>query len=153
MVVNGQVKNHPSDPCYVIFLPLIVNENGQASGEPGTNQTLLVRPGICPRKVANNMMMVVVEPEQKSGVFAPQNIVKAVAPAVVRLGPGTNYATLAVAPRKSIGIVQPDLNNLGGVYAKGAYWWFVDFGRITGWVDQQSISYIDPLNMDFSPFR
>ena len=153
MVVNGQVKNHPSDPCFVIYLPLIVNGEGQASGEPGANQPVPVRPGICPRKVANSMMMVVVEPEQKSGVFAPENVVKAVAPAAVRLGPGTNYATLAVAPRKSIGIVQPDLNNLGGVYAKGAYWWYVDFGRVIGWVDQQSISYINPLNMDFSPFR
>jgi uncharacterized protein YraI len=79
--------------------------------------------------------------------------VKAVAPVALRLGPGTNYGTLAVAPRKSIGIVKPDFNNLDGVYAKGAYWWYVDFGRAAGWVDQQSINVIDPLNMDVSPFR
>jgi hypothetical protein len=99
------------------------------------------------------MMMVVVEPEQKSEAFAPGNLVKVMTPSFIRLGPGTNYAALALAPQKVIGIVQPDLNNLGGIYAKGTYWWYVDFGRVTGWVDQLSIVFINPLRMENSPFR
>ncbi len=83
----------------------------------------------------------------------PDRLVRAVAPATVRLGPGTNYASLETAPRKSIGVIKADLNNLDGVYAKGTYWWYVDFGRVSGWVDQQAINYVDPLRMDVSPFR
>ncbi len=138
MVVNGLIKNHPSDPCYLVYLPIITNSqagNGNAPGRPLPHGS-----AICPRQVANSMMMVVVKPEQKSGVFAPDNIVRANIPTEVRLGPGMNYPVLAVAPSKSIGVVRADLNQLSGVYAKGGYWWYVDFGKVTGWVEQHSIN-------------
>jgi hypothetical protein len=153
MVVNGQVKNHPSDPCYRVYLPLVLNGEEQPGSESAPYEPSVLRSSVCERAVANSMMMVVVEPEQKSEAFAPGNLVKVVAPSSIRLGPGTNYSALAVAPKKVIGIVQPDLNNLGGIYAKGTYWWYVDFGRVTGWVDQQTIVFINPLRMEISPFR
>jgi hypothetical protein len=28
---------------------------------------------------------------------------------------------------------------MNGVLAKGAYWWFVDFGEITGWVREDTL--------------
>jgi hypothetical protein len=152
MVVNGRVRNHPSNPCYVIYLPYI-NQGGQ--GEPGVlpSPPGPNGPGICQRKVANSMMMVEVEPEQKSGILAPYDFVRVTSPSAIRLGPGTNYPALDEAPSKAIGTVLSDMNDLNGVYAKGTYWWYVDFGRVIGWVDQETISYTNPLLMESSPFR
>jgi hypothetical protein len=140
MVVNGQIKNHPSDPCKLVYLPFVLNGNGQAGNGSESEQPGATRTAICPRQVANSMLMIVVQPEQKSGVFAPDNLVKVNAPTEIRLGPGTNYPALAVAPLNSNGIVRADLNHLNGVYARGGYWWYVDFGKVTGWVEQHSIS-------------
>jgi hypothetical protein len=153
MVINGVVKNHPANPCFVTYLPMTLNAGGQGTNQENRNLLVPAGPGICQRPVANSMMMLEVIPEQKSGIFAPGNVVRVMFPAPIRTGPGLNYPVLDTAPSRVIGIVLPDLNNLGGVYAKGTYWWYVDFGRVTGWVDQQSVIYINPLRMDFSPFR
>lgn len=153
MVVNGIVVNHPSDPCPRIYLPLIRNENPGAQVVPLPGPPASSAPLTCERPVANSLMMIRVEPEEKSGAFTQGNMVRVSDPSAIRLGPGTNYTPLAVAPARSIGIVQPDLNSLDGVYAKGTSWWFVDFGRVTGWVDQTTIQAFDPLRMEFSPFR
>jgi hypothetical protein len=33
-------------------------------------------------------------------------------------------------------VIQPHLNNLNGVLAKGTHWWKVAFGGTVGWVDE-----------------
>jgi len=38
------------------------------------------------------------------------------------------------------GIILAPLNGLGGVYAKGAYWWPVNFGAVDGWVREGNIA-------------
>lgn len=113
MVVNGEVKNNPSD---------------------GSE-----------RAVANGMMMVVVEPMEQSTSYTPDDPVTTVTAADIRLGPGTNYAVLTSVPQNTDGLILDHFNNLGGVFAKGSYWWKVKLmSGAVGWVTEQSIRLDTP---------
>jgi len=59
----------------------------------------------------------------------------------LRLGPGTNYAAFTTLPEGTSGMVVEQMNDLDGVLARGAYWWYVDFGDITGWVSEASLAH------------
>jgi hypothetical protein len=95
------------------------------------------------RLVANGMLMVVVQPMEKSTWhYDPGNPVTTVGEIDIRLGPGTNYAVLNTA--NGDGSIVASLNNLGGIYAKGSYWWKVDFDGddnnvVDGWVPETAI--------------
>jgi len=108
MVVNGVVKNNPSDGS--------------------------------PRSVPNGIMMINVLPKVQSTVFAAGASVKTNTSNVnVRMGPGTNYAALTSVAKGAQGTVAD--HSLNGVYAKGYYWWKVDFGGGTvGWVAESLLS-------------
>lgn len=126
MVVNGQVVNRPN--------PEIVAQ--------GEGNALAVAPAkTVERVVANGLMMVVVQPRELSNRFNEGDpvAVAGASQAAVRLGPGTNYATLAYMAQDSQGVVLA--HPLGGVLAKGYYWWKVDFGEMTGWVAED---YLNP---------
>jgi hypothetical protein len=155
MVVNGQVMNVPSDMCHQIYIPQV----GDAFLNNQTLELIKVQanPGpvklvtVCERQVANGMLMVAQQPEKKSGFLQPGMLVNAVGPSTLRLGPGTNYGELAHLPAGSAGLVVPDVNRLDGVFAKGAYWWKVSFGNLTGWIEETNLStqiqpsrYLDP---------
>jgi hypothetical protein len=138
MVVNGEVKNIPSDgltsrvtATNQVFLPMV--------GTTGTNNTQPPPPDypIVERQVANGMMMVVVEPKAQSGTFLPGDRVVTLVTAELRLGPGTNYAVMASLSPGVVGEVQA--HNLGGVLAKGSYWWKVNFGGTTGWIPEETL--------------
>ena len=131
MVVNGEVKNNTY--CNNYFC-----QGATGKREPLDEGMLEVSALGEPlqRSVANGMMMVVVEPMQRSARFAEGMRVMIFAPTDVRLGPGTNYGVLASLPSGAEGSVVAHLNQLDGVLAKGAYWWKVAFGDVVGWVDE-----------------
>ena len=91
------------------------------------------------RVVANGMLMVVVQPEERSDRFQAGQTVSIVETSEVnlRLGPGTNYGVLGVATPGQQGIILD--HPLNGVLAKGYYWWKIDFGGLVGWVNQDSL--------------
>ena len=91
---------------------------------------------VCERHVANGMMMVVVEPMEKSETYSPGSLVAITAESDVYLGPGTNYGIRTSLPSGSLGEVAAHGNDLNGVLAKGTNWWQVDFGDQTGWVNE-----------------
>jgi len=142
MVVNGLVRNNPSDPCN------LTSEVDLQSNSPlDQRKTLLGIENLdgeiaavegCERYVANSMMMVVVEPMIRSAAFAPGDLVRTIFPTNMRLGPGSNYAVFAVIPADSEGVVMEHTNDLNGVLAKGEYWWKVNFGGTAGWISEQS---------------
>jgi hypothetical protein len=91
------------------------------------------------RTVANGLMMVVVQPMRRSSAFLPGNRVRTTRLADLRLGPGANYRGIAdIAPGEE-GILLPDISEINGVFARGTYWWKVQFRGLTGWVDERTL--------------
>lgn len=109
MVVNGVIKNKPSD---------------------GSE-----------RSVSNGTMMLNLQPKLQSLAFAPTHMVKVnTANTNLRLGPGTNYASIASLAKNTEGAILD--HALGGVYAKGFYWWKVNFGGTQGWVAESLLDFV-----------
>lgn len=91
------------------------------------------------RTVANGLMMLVVKPMRRSSAFLPGNRVRTARLADLRLGPGLNYRGIAdIAPGEK-GIILPDIAEVNGVFARGAYWWKVQFRGLSGWVDEGTL--------------
>ena len=141
IVVNGEVKNNTF--CNMvfcqskIFLPYISRPG------PEVELTDIIDP--LERLVANGMMMVVVDPLERSTTFMPDDQVITLMPTEIRLGPGTNYSSISSIPSNSIGIILDHHNNLEGVFAKGTYWWKVAFGSEVGWVVEDALALNEPL--------
>jgi hypothetical protein len=87
--------------------------------------------------VGNGMMMVVVEPMGRSGSFRAGQTMTVLQQTSLRLGPGSNYATLITLNPGAQGILQD--HSINGVRAKGYNWWKVAFGEYMGWVRQDHL--------------
>jgi hypothetical protein len=141
MVVNGVVKNFPSDgvqnpyaddqPPQRIFVPLV--HGGVAEPQP-ESLPLVERP------VANGMMMVVVKAPKFSQAFQVGQEVKTTANINLRQGPGTNQNSLAIIPKDTSGQIVAHANGLNGVSATGHTWWFVQFGSQVGWAAESFLA-------------
>jgi hypothetical protein len=92
------------------------------------------------RLVANGMMMVIVEPMERSSTFQVGDQVRTHRSVPIRLGPGTNYSTIKHLEENVDGRIIPHLNHLNGVMAKGTYWWRVEIGGRVGWVNERALS-------------
>jgi hypothetical protein len=157
MVINGQVVNNTYcnnvDTCpgltdFVIYMPLVLKSTSSSTtnapvvpADPMVEWDAELQ--VLQRLVANGMLMVVVQPENKSTSYNPGGRVTTNGTVDIRLGPGTNYAVLNTA--NGDGSIVASLNNLGGVYAKGSYWWKVDFDGddnnvVDGWVRESEIA-------------
>ncbi len=144
MVIHDRVVNQPAVPCFTTYTPLIDQSGSQApQPSPGYERPRATTPinPYCERPVANGLMMVVVEARQLSSAFNPNESVRTTGTADIRLGPGTEYGLAGQVAAGTPGIIQPDLNNLNGVFAKGTYWWNVSFGSISGWVSERVVEH------------
>jgi len=112
--------------------------NGEVKNSPSDGQE---------RWVANGMMMVVVEPMERSTTFWSGDQVEALYAINLHLGPGTNYAAISSVAENAEGVILPHLNYLNGVLAKGTHWWKVDFAGVVGWVDEDALA----LESELSP--
>lgn len=128
MVIHGEVRNfpnaEPADPA-AGSTPQAPNQGG-----PG---------GKIERVVANGLLMVSALPRELSDRFTPGSrvVIQDQIDVNVRLGPGTNFGILTALPAGSGGnVVEHPLN---GVLAKGLNWWKIDFGGVSGWVNQESL--------------
>jgi hypothetical protein len=116
------------------------NQDGGGSSTMWVNGEIVNHPSDGgERAVANGMMMVVVEPMEISDQFQVGDAVVAKHPSNLHLGPGDNYAAITSVPAGAVGVVQPHLNNLNGVLARGSYWWRVGFDGSTGWIQGDSL--------------
>lgn len=172
MVVNGEVVNNTfcnnvscNDP-YHSYLPLSTNGRRRKTDETDkteppaaalsldgvpltTDYYSFDQPGVkLQRYVANGMMMVVVLPKEQSTMYITGDAILALTEAVVRLGPGTNYAAIETVPSGTTGLIQGQDNSLNGMLAKGDYWWKVllEVGDrdVIGWVSETSIAKLNP---------
>jgi hypothetical protein len=180
MVVNGVVKNNTfCNNVFCkgqIFLPLVIssgsntgsNQSGNdVSRSPSAPPTPLPDPengaygntgalemdpntGVMQRALVNGMLMVVVEPITQTETFTTSQSVQLYSSANLRLGPGTNYASLGTLPVGKSGKIQDDSHGLNGVLATGYNWWKVDFGGgLVGWMNEQSLT--PPAATSFTP--
>jgi len=94
------------------------------------------------RGVANAMMMVAVQPAQRSSAYATGAMVQSGYPVNILLGPGTNYRAIASVDAGSRGVILAQPSGVNGVYAKDTYWWKVDFGGTIGWVDERALKRV-----------
>jgi hypothetical protein len=153
MVINGLVMNNPSDPCARrIYLPVIPIDR-PLEPAPGSIVPYLIPSAeeasspslVCERRVGSGVMMIALQPKLSSTLFVPGDAVLNQIGAQVRLGPGTNYTLLATLNVVREGVILHQINNLDGIYAKGTYWWKVNFGSVQGWVSQASLM-LKPIN-------
>jgi Phosphodiester glycosidase len=157
MVINGSVVNNTYCniyTCSTYFVPYIPTQSVNYSDEQSDLQatsSVVTSPAGIERTVANGMMMVLVQPAKYSNTYAQGDLVATASTTDLRLGPGTNYASFADIPKDTQGIVLKQTNGLDGVLAKSSYWWYVNFGSITGWVPEQALVYRGVKNntMDF----
>lgn len=91
------------------------------------------------RPVSNALMLVAVEPIERSTRFTPGDLVETSALVDLSVGPGHNYQTPLDAGAGQRGIVLADPHGLHGVLATGAYWWKVDFDGQIGWVSEDRL--------------
>jgi hypothetical protein len=152
MVINGQVVNNTycnfTRQCGMQSQPNHERTRvGQIDLEfsPAQGAAFLDQPGSQPSAaleplVGNAWMMLAVEPKVQSSRLQPDQIVMTTQATELRLGPGTNYAQIAMLATGAKGVVLYEhYNDLHGVLAKGAYWQPVKFGTQTGWVRQDAL--------------
>jgi hypothetical protein len=144
MVINGQVVNNTfcnNYTClqYSTFLPSVSSAINPGQLADLTESDVINSPAGIERAVANGMLMVIAQPGVYSSAFAPGDPVTTLADIDLRLGPGTNYAIIATLPHSTQGSILDQMNGLDGVLAKSSYWWYVNFGSISGWVPEGAL--------------
>ncbi len=146
MVINGLVVNNTycnNYGCqwkYATYLPLITHNSEKGVFVLPAEDEIVNSPAGVERAVANGMLMVIAQPGVYSAAFIPGDSVTASNDTEVRLGPGTNYASFATIPGGTPGSIVEQMNGLDGVLAKSTYWWYVNFGGVTGWVPEGALA-------------
>jgi hypothetical protein len=106
------------------------------------------------RRVPDGLMMVRLEPAQRSFSFTPGDTVQVTSAVQFKRGPGWNYLAWGELPDGAQGRILHPLSGLEGVLASGSFWWEVDFGEVSGWVPEQALSLVtdaDPLALPVLP--
>jgi hypothetical protein len=136
---SDQSSNGANPSPSALSTPVPDPENGTY----GNDGVLELDPntGVMQRALVNGMLMVVVEPITQTETFTTSQTVTVYSPGNLRLGPGTNYASLGTLPAGTNGTVLDDSHGLNGVLATGYNWWKVDFGSgLVGWMNEQSLT-------------
>jgi len=142
LVVDGRQQNYSIGMTidelaeffkYTLDATWACNQDGGGSSTMVVNGTVMNSPSDgSERAVANGMLMCNLAPKVQSTTFSTDQTVQTAVTANVRLGPGTNYGIITSVPADSEGTILA--HSLAGIYAKGEYWWKVDFPTVTGWV-------------------
>jgi hypothetical protein len=91
------------------------------------------------RSVANGLMMINLLPKAQSSAFSLGAEVRTKSLAYLRLGPGSNYGSMATLSAGDEGTVVE--HALNGIYAKGQYWWKCSFNP-EGWVAEDDLELV-----------
>ena len=145
MVINGMVVNNTYCNIYgcqwkfQTYLPLVKRNSQPGLAVIPTQSDVISSPAGIQRAVGNGMLMLIAQPGVYSTAFIPGDVVTTAFATEVRLGPGTNYASFSTLPAGTQGTITKQMNDLDGVLAKSAYWWYVNFGSISGWVPEGAL--------------
>jgi hypothetical protein len=153
LLINGRVVNQPGDSlpmiCRRMYLSGVMSAGG--TGETG-GETFESEPtprvvygvtspnGVCQRPVVNSLAFVAVEPMiRDTNTLQVGDTVITARVTPVRQGPGINYQIFEALPAGTkIEIVRP-ASGLNGIYASGAYWWYIESGARRGWVQMDHL--------------
>ena len=145
MVVNGEVMNNVY--CNNVFCIYDYRANIPLVSK-GVTPNLILEQALTrqtpyssdyERWVPNGMMMVRVEQPVFTSTFTVTQEITLSSAAYVYTGPGTNYHVIAEFPVGTTGVILDALSGLNGVWARNVYWWRVDFGSISGWVQENNL--------------
>jgi hypothetical protein len=146
MVINNQIVNNTYCniySCSGYYTPYNPSGPGNYFDEQGdinsTSSVIYSHAGV-ERTVANGMLMVLALPAEFSATYMPGQPIVTNSDTQLRLGPGTNYASITTIPAGTQGTIKKQMNNLDGVLAKSSYWWYVDFGNAIGWVPEEVLT-------------
>lgn len=121
-----------------------INQDGGGSSTMWVNGEVVNSPSDgFEREVANGVMLIVVEPMDRSMAFWPGERVIAQQTTNIYLGPG-NYIPISSLAQNSVGVILPHINYTNGILAKGTFWWRVDFDGVVGWVAEDSLALANP---------
>lgn len=144
MVINGKVVNNSYCNLYTCsgyYTPYRPPDERyyEEQADLQANSSVVDSPAGIERTVANGMLMVLVQPEMYSTTFTPGEMVDTVSDTEMRLGPGTNYASINSIPAGTQGFILTQMNGLQGVQAKSHYWWYMNIGEVNGWVPEEAL--------------
>jgi hypothetical protein len=118
-----------------------VNQDGGGSSTMVVNGQVMNMPSDGhERPVANGMMMIALAPKELSTRFEPGDISVTLDESKVRLGPGTDYATLSRIPKGAAVSIVADPAGVNGVLAKGSTWWKISYEDVVGWVQDDVLA-------------
>ena len=121
-----------------------INQDGGGSSTMWVNGVVVNSPSDgSEREVANGVMMIVVEPMERSVTFWPGDRVIAQQTTNIYLGPG-NSAPITSVGKNMEGVILPHINYTNGIFAKGTHWWKVDFEGLVGWVVEDALELANP---------
>jgi hypothetical protein len=99
------------------------------------------------RPVADSLMMISVQPPEKSNSFAVGDIVSVSENLNIRTGPGLNYPIIGtIDPNVELRVI-PQHNDLNGIMATGSFWWYIEIFGLQGWVAEDGLIG----GIDFTP--
>jgi hypothetical protein len=145
MVINGQVVNNTYCNIYsclwkyATYLPLVTRNANQSNPVHSSSIEIVRSPAGIERVVANGMLMVSVQSPEYSLTFSPGDSVATKSTTDMRLGPGTNYAVFITIPAGTQGVIVDQMNDLNGILAKSAYWWYVNIYGNLGWIPESAL--------------
>jgi hypothetical protein len=120
-----------------------VNQDGGGSSTLWVAGEVVNRPSSGDeRRVANSLMIVAVDPMERSSALTSGSTVVTRYATNLHLGPGTNYPAITSVAEGVEGFVLPNLAGLNGVLSKGTFWWKVNFSGTEGWVDEKAMELI-----------
>lgn len=118
-----------------------INQDGGGSSAMWVAGRLMNRPSDGQeRPVGNGLMMIEVKAMEKSGRFNTGDRILTQRDGSLRLGPGTNFESVADIPAGTEATILTQANDLGGVLATRIFWWKVGVGNRTGWMDERQLT-------------
>lgn len=115
-----------------------LNQDGGGSSTLWVNgQVMNVPSDGSPRAVANGMLMAIVQPKEQSTQFTAGADVHVSPLAVLRVGPGNNFAALVTLPPGLTGVIQA--HPQAGVRASNTYWWPCTVAGFSGWLPETAL--------------
>ncbi len=118
-----------------------INQDGGGSSAMWVAGRLMNRPSDGQeRPVGNGLMMIEVKAMEKSGRFNTGDRILTQRDGGLRLGPGTNFESVADIPAGTEATILTQANDLGGVLATRSFWWKVGVGNRTGWMEERQLT-------------
>ncbi len=117
-----------------------VNQDGGGSSTMWLNGVVKNRPSDGhERPVPNGMVMVVIQPMERSTAYRARQRFELPVDTPLRLGPGFNYPAWVTIPGGESDTILDASSPLSGVRATGTYWWHVDIEGMSGWIEHEML--------------